>query len=160
MSTFRWSAFHWAAWLLVVFLLVSGCERAPKTGPEKVRWDRILCVRCLMAVSDHSFSAQVRTSPPGKRSKVFFYDDIGCAVLWLDEQNWWSEGTWLDDSSTEIWVTDWTDQSWIDARKAFYVKGQITPMDFQLGAQVAEAPGALNFPQAVDHIRTREQEAH
>jgi copper chaperone NosL len=147
-------------WLLVALLFLAGCEGTPKTGPVKVRWDRVICVRCLMAVSDHSFSAQVRGGPIGKKSKVYFYDDIGCAVLWLDEQDWWDGGNWWEDPATEIWVTDWTDQSWIDARSAFYVKGHITPMDFQLGAQVNEVPGALNFEEAMQHIRTREQEAH
>ncbi len=152
--------FRRMVWPLVALLFLMGCNNTPKTGPEKVRWDRILCVRCLMAVSDHSFSAQVRGGPIGKKSKVYFYDDIGCAVLWLDEQNWWDGGRWVDDPATEIWVTDWTDQSWIDARTAYYVKGHITPMDFQLGAQVTKVPGAYNFEEAIEHIRTREQEAH
>ncbi len=147
-------------WPLLALLLLAGCDSTPKTGPEKVRWDRVLCVRCLMAVSDHSFSAQVRGGPVGRKPKVYFYDDIGCAVLWLDKQDWWEGGSWIDDEKTEIWVTDWNDQSWIDARQAFYVRGHITPMDFQLGAQKQKVSGALNFEEAVQHIRTREQAAH
>ncbi len=146
--------------LLAATILLSGCSREPKTGPEKVRWDRVICVRCLMAVSDHNFSAQVRGGPKDRKSKVYFYDDIGCAVLWLDEQDWWEGENWWEDPATEVWVTDWTDGTWLDARKAFYVKGHITPMDFQLGAQVANETGAMDFQQAMHHIRTREQEAH
>lgn len=146
--------------LLVASLLLVSCSQEPKTGPEKVRWDRVICVRCLMAVSDHNFSAQVRGGPIGRKSKVYFYDDIGCAVLWLDEQDWWEGKNWWEDAATEIWVTDWTDGTWLDARKAYYVKGHITPMDFQLGAQVAHESGALDFTEAMHHIRTREQEAH
>jgi len=81
-------------------------------------------------------------------------------VLWLDEQDWWEGGNWWEDTATEIWVTDWTDGTWLDARKAFYVGGHITPMDFQLGAQVASEPGAMDFNQAMEYIRSREQEAH
>ncbi len=146
-------------WLLIVVLLLAGCSKKPKTGPEKVRWDRVICVRCLMAVSDQKFAAQVRGGPVGKRSKVYFYDDIGCVVLWLDEQDWWEGGNWWEDLETEIWVTDWTDGTWLDARTCFYTLGHITPMDFQLGAQPNYEPGALNFEQAMEHIRTREQEA-
>jgi len=146
--------------LLAAIFTLSACSQEPKTGPEEVRWDREMCVRCLMAVSDHNFSAQVRGGPAGRKSKVYFYDDIGCAVLWLDEQDWWEGKNWWEDLTTEIWVTDWTDGTWLDARKAFYVKGHITPMDFHLGAQVNNEAGALDFNQAMDYIRAREQKAH
>ncbi len=147
-------------WLLIAVFLLAGCSKEPKTGPEKVRWDRVICVRCLMAVSDRKFSAQVRGGPVDKRSKVYFYDDIGCTVLWLDQQDWWEGRNWWEDLDTEIWVTDWRDGSWLDARTCFYSKGHITPMDFGLGAQPENEPGTLNFEQAMEHIRTREQEAH
>ncbi len=143
-----------AALLLPFLLLTPGCGSRPKTGPEQVRWDKVVCVRCIMAVSDRRYAAQVRGGPAGRRARVEFFDDIGCTVLWLDEQ------PWRDDPRTEIWVTDYRDGSWLDATRAFYEKDKITPMDYGIGARPDSVPGALNWEQARAEIYRREAEFH
>ena len=130
---------------------MAGCSREPETGPGKVRWDRETCVRCAMAVSDRHYSAQVRGGPPGEKTRLYKFDDIGCAVIWLDEQ------PWKEDPRTEIWVNDHRTGEWIDARKAWYVTGRRTPMDYGLGAQDEPAEGALDFEQARQHIYAVEE---
>jgi hypothetical protein len=99
-----------------------------------------------MVLSDRRHSAQVRLAEAGGRSKVYAFDDLGCAVIWLDEN--------LDRAAraSEIWVNDWRTGDWIDARSAFYVPDQVTPMGYGLGAQPHEAPGTLNFAEAKAHI--------
>ena len=131
-----------------LLLLLSGCAEEKNTGPGEVRWDREICVRCAMAVSDHHYSAQIRQVIPGQRSKLYKFDDIGCAVIWLDEQSW------KDDPLVEIWVTDYRNGDWIDARKAHYVLGKITPMDYGLGATTEMEAGKsmLNYAEARAHI--------
>ena len=99
-----------------------------------------------MVLSDPHFAAQIRYFPPGKRSKVAKFDDIGCAVLWLRDQ------PWKDDPKTEIWVADHRNKNWIDARSASYVQLKTSPMEYGLGAQSESAAGALNFDQAIAHI--------
>lgn len=131
--------------LLALFLL-AGCDKEPQTGPGKIRFDRETCERCLMAISDPNFAAEVRGGPEGKKTELYKFDDLGCAVIWLDQQ------PWKDNPRTEIWVTDYKTGEWIDARKASYVKNQLTPMNYGLGAQPQTAPGALNFAEAREHI--------
>ncbi|HID81685.1 MAG TPA: hypothetical protein EYH06_00530 [Chromatiales bacterium] len=135
---------------LLLFILfqisVSGCSREPETGSGEVRWDREICERCKMAVSDHYYSAQIRGGSAGKKTRLYKFDDVGCAVIWLDEQ------PWKDDPRTEVWVTDFRNGDWIDAKKAAYVKGKKTPMDYGLGAQPTPVEGALNYEQAKAHI--------
>lgn len=133
-------------WLLVLAWLLSGCLGDPGTGPVEVKWDRDACDRCRMAVSDRLHSAQVRGGPVGEKTRVYRFDDLGCAVLWLAQQ------PWKDNPAVEIWVTDHRDGRWIDARRAYYVTGQHTPMEYGLGAQDAPADNALGFEQAVRHI--------
>ena len=70
-----------------LFLALTACEEEKTTGAEDVRWDREICARCAMAVSDRNFSAQVRGGREGKKAKVYKFDDLGCAVIWLDKQN-------------------------------------------------------------------------
>ena len=141
-------------WLMagVLLLLLYGCSVDPGNGPAEVKWDRYTCERCRMVLSDRHFSAQVRYLPVGKkRTKVLYFDDIGCATLWLEDK------PWKDDAGTEIWVTDHRTGEWIDARTAIYVKGKLTPMEYELGAQSDPAPGGLDFDQAKEHIREVEK---
>ncbi len=139
---------------LLVVMLLAACSSEPKTGSGEVRWDKDACARCIMAVSDPHYSAQVRGGEAGRKTKLHFFDDIGCAVLWLEEQ------PWREDSRTEMWVTDYKSGAWLNAFTASYVTGNITPMDYGLGAQPAAATGTLNYDQAVQEIHDRENRLH
>jgi len=132
-------------------LSLAGCSDEPETGPQKVRFDRDACERCRMVLSDPRFAAEIRWFPPGKRSKVAKFDDIGCATLWLEKQDF------KDDPKTEIWVADHRNREWIDARKAWYVPLNSSPMEYGLGAQSDPAPDALDFEQAKARIREIEE---
>ena len=139
---------------LFIILMVTACSQEDVTGPGEVRWDQESCTRCAMSVSDRKFSAQVRGGDAAGRTKLYKFDDIGCAVIWLDQQQW------KGDPRTEIWVTDHRNGQWIDARKASYVTGKITPMGYGLGAQPEAADGLLNFAAAQKHIVMVENTEH
>lgn len=129
-----------------VLMLAAGCSGDPGTGPVEVRWDRDICERCRMVLSARQHSAQIRVKQAEGRSRIYKFDDIGCAVLWLEQQ------PWRDNTPTEIWVNDHRNGEWIDARKAYYVTGQLTPMEYGLGAQADPVEGALDFEEARRHI--------
>ena len=131
---------------LILAMVGSGCSGDPGTGPTDVKWDRFACDRCRMVLSDPKHSAQVRVARAEARSRVYYFDDIGCAVIWLDDK------PFRDAPTTEIWTTDWRSGGWIDARAAFYLPGQVTPMEYGLGAQAEPSPDALTFEQAKRHI--------
>lgn len=137
------------AWVFVLLLI--GCSGDPGQGPVEVNWDRDACERCRMVLSDRAYAAQVRFFPEDGRSKVFKFDDIGCAVLWLEDK------PWNRDPKTEIWVSDRLSDQWIDARTAVYIKGRVTPMAYGLGAQSQADPAGMNFTQAKRHIAEVEQ---
>jgi nitrous oxide reductase accessory protein NosL len=136
--------------LALAFLLVA-CSGDPGTGPVEVKWDRDVCERCRMVLSDRLYSAQVRGGPAEQKTKAYRFDDIGCAMLWLEQQ------PWRDDPRTEIWVNDYRTGTWIDARTAHYVKDRITPMAYGLGAQSDPVQGGLNYEQARQHVHVVEQ---
>ena len=137
---------------VVSLLVLGGCGDEPDTGPGKVRWDREVCERCAMTISDPGFAAQIRGGPENEQGKLYKFDDLGCAIIWLDQQ------TWKDNPSIEIWVSHFRSGEWIDARRAWYTSGQHTPMNYGLGAQIEPVAGALDFEQARDHIYRIEQE--
>lgn len=129
--------------LLPLIFLLTACSGEQGTGPADVRWDRDNCERCRMVLSSRNFSAQIRRPIDQNRpSQVHKFDDIGCALIWLDQQEW------REDSGVEIWVNDHRDGEWIDARTAYYVPGKKSPMEYGLGAQDEPIPGALDFEQA------------
>ena len=140
--------------LLLLGFLLGGCTAEDATGPGEVRWDRESCTHCAMAVSDRHFSAQVRGGAAGQKTRLYKFDDIGCAVVWLDGQ------PWKDDTRTEIWVTDQLSGEWIDARLARYVTGKVTPMDYGLGAQRESSPGSMDFTAAREHIYAVDAQKH
>jgi hypothetical protein len=78
-----------------------------------------------MAISDHHFAAEIRGGPKERTEK---FDDIGCALRWLDQQ------PWSADPSVKIWVADHEDGSWLDARTALYRPGAKSPMGFNSAA--------------------------
>jgi len=113
--------------LLSLFLLLtfSACEEKDPEAMRKVHWDRDMCVRCKMVVSDRKHTVQA-INPENGRS--YMYDDIGCLVLWFDEE----KIEWAD--RAKIWITDTTTGEWIDARTAFYDGINITPMAYGFSA--------------------------
>ncbi len=140
------SSLRMPALLLLVLFGLLACSHGPETGPRDIRWDRELCAECAMAVSDHYFSAQIRGASQGRRTKVHLFDDIGCAITWLEKQDW------KNDARTEMWVTHYQSGDWIDARQATYNLGCLTPMDYGLGALEAVSDSGLTFDQAVSHV--------
>ena len=139
----RSSSLRLAIGTLVLLLgALAACSDDPGTGPLDVKWDRFTCERCRMVLSDRKHGAQVRIPQAEGRSKVLFFDDIGCAVVWLEDK------PFRDDPKTEIWVTDWRSGAWIDARTAGYLKGQASPRRHGIGAQWDQDPRGMTFEQA------------
>lgn len=110
---------------IVLFLGLTACEKKNPTELHNVHWDRDMCERCKMVVSDRQHATQV-INPSNGRS--YMYDDIGCAILWFDEE----KIEWAD--KAKIWVTDIRTGKWIDARTALYDTNNITSMAFGFGA--------------------------
>jgi len=106
---------------LVFLLIFLGCEKKIVTELHDVHWDRDMCERCAMVVSDRKHTVQV-INPINGRSYMF--DDIGCWVLWVQEDqiSWEKEAI--------IWITDGNTGEWINARTAFYNTENITPMAY------------------------------
>jgi hypothetical protein len=105
---------------------LSGCsKKSYDNEAAKMHWDRDMCERCKMAVSERKYAVQV-IDP--KTHKVYRFDDIGCTVLWFDEE----KIPWKHQA--KIWITDAKTGEWIDARTAKYTDDSITPMAYGFAA--------------------------
>ncbi len=146
----RWRGSRRRAVLLLMLCLRiagTGCDTAPATGPVEPTWDRDLCERCQMALSDRRFVAEIRMADDGRLRS---FDDFGCASLWLDEQE--AAGR----SASELWVRSRDGERWLDAGKAYFVPGERTPMGYGLAAQSEAAEGALRLQAARERVREHE----
>ena len=110
-------------------LLFLGCEEKVAGGPAKIHWDRDMCDRCVMVLSDRKNTVQLQ-NPTTK--KIHKFDDIGCMVLWFEEEK-------IDfKDSVKIWITDAATGEWIDARSAIYTADNVTPMAFGFSAYASK----------------------
>jgi hypothetical protein len=94
-----------------------------------------------MVVSERHHAVQVINV---KNGRSYMFDDIGCAVLWFDDE----KIEWA--SNAKIWITDVTTGKWIDAREAFYDSNNITPMAYGFAAHeskesIKEGEEIMNF---------------
>jgi len=115
--------------LFFSLLSLVGCKERSKTDVAKVHWDRDMCARCVMVVSDRKNTTQIRDPKTGKK---YMFDDIGCAVLWLKED----KITWSNNAI--IWITDVNTGEWINAKTAFYDTENITPMAYGFSAHLTK----------------------
>ena len=117
----KYSRWLWALGLLATLFVTAGCEKRDWREPQKMHWDRDMCERCKMAVSERKYAAEVVDPNTHKHYK---FDDIGCVILWFKEE----KIPWKDQAI--IWVKDGKTEKWIDARKAWYSTDKLTPMGY------------------------------
>ncbi|MEN4053503.1 MULTISPECIES: hypothetical protein [Sulfurimonas] len=127
----------------------TGCEQEADTHARQVHYDRDMCARCAMVVSDRHNTTQV-INP--QTNKVYMFDDIGCMVLWFDEEHieWAGQAV--------IWITDLDTGEWIDARKAFYDTENITPMAYGFSAHkskdaIKEGQEIIDYKEVVRRVK-------
>ena len=111
--------------LALLIVLFTGCEEKNPLAPQEIHWDRDMCVRCKMVISEQNFAAQAINK---QTKKAYFFDDIGCVILWFKEENI----QWKDQAI--IYVAHMHTKEWLDARTAKYTTENITPMAYGFGA--------------------------
>jgi len=140
---------RWLSIFFIIFIVFfsNGCDSKPKGSVEKMHWDRDMCERCKMAISERKFAVEAIDLKSGKAYK---FDDIGCMVLWLDEQKI------PLDKNIKVWITDAKTGEWIDAKKAIYTDDSITPMAYGFAAYRAKTVPknhhTLHFDEVVKKI--------
>lgn len=122
-------------------MLLHGCDRAREAGGglTRIRWDRESCTQCQMVLSDRRFAVQVQGGPGDGH---WNFDDIGCAVLWLQARNWPAN------PEPVIWVAALDSRGeprWLDARRAIYLSGHTSPMGHNFGAIDTPQAGGIGF---------------
>lgn len=130
----------------ILLSMTGGCSGERK-GPEAVKLGRDVCELCRMIISDVRYAAEIRG---GTRHKLVLFDDVGCAVQWLQGS------PWKEAPDTEFWVMDSrSGTTWLDARQAAYVPGAQTPMDFGFAAVAQAETGTVPYAAMADKVLAR-----
>ena len=88
---------------------------------------------CGMIIDDLAFASQV-IAPDGK---TWFFHDHGGMVAWLKTKSFQEDAV--------IWVHDLSSGEWIDGRKAWYSRTDLTPMLYGFGAYSEKQDELINF---------------
>lgn len=134
--------------------LAAALSACGKSGPwpegmAEIKWDRDTCVRCSMVISDRRFAAEMRG---GEKDIVFKFDDIGCAAFWMRDKA--ADFPWMAQAATRIWVADAAGKGdkWLDARKAHYSGGSMSPMGYNFSARAYAEAGSQSFDEMRQHV--------
>ena len=139
--------FKYMSSILLLFIL-TGCN--DKKGNDlSVHWDRDMCSRCVMVISDRQNTVQVINAKTGKKN---VFDDLGCMVIWSQKNSL--------NLKDKIWVNDVISGEWIDAKEAFYDAGNITPMGYgfsahKLKSDIVEGKEILDYEEVAKRILKR-----
>lgn len=130
-------------------LSACGGKGAWPEGMVEIKWDRDTCTRCSMVISDRRFAAELRGGP---RETAFKFDDIGCAVVWMRDMA--KEFPWMGEQGTRFWVADagGIGDKWLDARKAHFAGGSISPMAYNFAARAYAEAGSVGFEDMRQHV--------
>ena len=90
--------------------------------PIDIKIDQIQDPQCKMTIKTQNHSAQVAFS----NGKTYFFDDIGCMILWLKSQP-------KNNLNKRLWIFSEDTHKWIDAKNACYKLGSHTPMHYGFG---------------------------
>ncbi|MFH1869405.1 MAG: hypothetical protein ABIK82_09545 [Pseudomonadota bacterium] len=131
-------------------LAACGSAGAWPEGMAEIKWDRDTCTRCSMVISDRRFAAELRG---GEKNTAFKFDDIGCAVFWMRDKQ--KDHPWLADPATSFWVADagaGKGDKWLEARKAYYSGGKMSPMAYNYSARAYAEAGTQGFDEMRQHV--------
>ena len=115
--------------IALILTIINGCDSKPKGSVEKMHWDRDMCERCKMAISERKFAVEAIDV---KKNRTYKFDDIGCTVLWMNESKI------PIDNNIKLWITDAKTGKWIDGKSAIYIDGARTPMAYGFAAYTKE----------------------
>jgi hypothetical protein len=124
---------------LAYYKLQSGKNVADVKNEKKVAINvvpnKIQDPQCHMYLSGNQFSMEIITND----LKTHFFDDPGCAILWMKANN-------IDPSKVTIWAYTVDTKKWIDAKKAHYsISDFQTPMHYGFGAYEKNYKGYIDF---------------
>lgn len=105
--------------------------------PVDIKLGHFQDTQCGMTLTENHNSAQA-VSPDGK---TWFFDDVGCLVLWYQNISFKEKAT--------LWVFSNDTKKYINARNAWYSRTERTPMGYGFGAYEKKQKDYITFDEVI-----------
>lgn len=126
--------------VIVILLLSLGTDEGARYvhkgnlsyQPVAIKEKEYQCSECSMDIEALEYSAQIITS----KGDTYFFDDIGCVVLWLENRT----------IETQKVITRTLDTGkWIEVNKAWYTRIAPSPMGYGFAAYEEKKGGFISY---------------
>ena len=118
--------------LLIVLVFFTACNSSNQTLKSEVK----TCPMCNMEIS----KSKLHSSSLSKNGDTHYFDDIGCMVLWSNENK-------LSIDTAKVFSKD--TKHYIDAATASYKIGEKTPMSYGFCAYENGVENQIDFDEVV-----------
>lgn len=119
--------------LLSLLVIITACD---SSAEEKK--DMRICPQCNMELPD----SNIHTSTISGNTETEYFDDVGCMVLWMKNNN-----IHLDSVDMKVFSND--TKKYIDAKKAFYKFNEMTPMMYGFSAYEHKQDNIIYFEEVM-----------
>jgi len=102
--------------------------------PLSFKDNSVQCPECNMFLVGKDYTVQVITND----NKTHFFDDPGCAILWLNENN-------IDDKDIVIWFYTVDTKRWKKSDEVYFSISDMTPMRYGFGAYENKKDGLISY---------------
>lgn len=99
---------RWIGIILIVFTMLAGCSQKQSFEPVEINPDIDVCDICNMSITEVNFATEAIM----KNGAVEKFDDIGCMVDFLNEQ---------EEEPAVMYVRDTFSGEWIKSTEALYL---------------------------------------
>jgi hypothetical protein len=135
---------NYLSYLGIIFILIS-CGIKADLKPRKVEIGTDKCAKCQMIIEEDHYVVQAANDNGDEK----FFDDLGCYVRYRDNVLW---NRFAGKNKYAVWITDAESGEWIPIEKAWYREGDISPMNYGIGALKNKSKNAFDYNTAVTKI--------
>lgn len=131
-------------YLGLVYILLS-CAVNADLNPKKVKIGTDKCAKCQMIIEEDHYVVQAAND----EGDVKFFDDFGCYVRYKENVLW---NRFSGKNKFAVWITDADSGAWIPIEKAWFREGDVSPMNYGIGAMKNKSKNSFDYKTAVSKI--------
>lgn len=118
--------------LILALTFFSACNSSESSSTQSLKSEVKVCPKCNMEVE----KSNLHSASLVKNDTILYFDDIGCMILWSNENN-------INTEKAKVFSKD--TNHYIDAASASYKIGEKTPMSYGFCAYENSVANHIDF---------------